>query len=264
MVTDPPSPPRPLIFISYSHLDPTWKNHFLGHLKVLEGQAQLEAWSDSRIEVGDDWEAKIQEAMARASIAVLLISHNFLTSEYIMTKEVPVLLERRQRDGLRLIPVIAEACAWDSVDWLKDIQVYPGGKKSLAELPKPRRERELATITKKVGGFVKLAGATPTATGYIPIHPRVNISRLPSTSPLLFGRDEVLEQLDRARDNPHCNILELVAFGGVGKTSLVNNWLLGMAEKDYHGATRVYADSFYSQGAKEGGQASADTFIAAA
>ncbi len=55
-----------------------------------------------------------------------------------------------------------------------------------------------------------------------------------------------------------------MAFGGVGKTSLVNKWLLGLAEKDYRGATRVYAESFYSQGAREGGQASADTFIAAA
>jgi hypothetical protein len=70
--------------------------------------------------------------------------------------------------------------------------------------------------------------------------------------------------LDRAWDNPHCHILELVAFGGVGKTSLVNKWLIGIAEKDFRGGTRVYAESFYSQGASEGGQASADTFIAAA
>ena len=225
MATDPAPPPRPLIFISYSHLDPVWKDRLLGHLKVLEAQAQIEAWSDSRIEVGDDWEAKIQEAMAHASIAILLISHNSLASDYILTKEMPFLLERRQRDGLRLIPVIVEACAWDTVDWLKDIQVYPGGKKSLAELPKPRRGRALANFTKKVAEFVKLAGPTPTSAGSIPINPRVNISRLPSTSPLLFGRDEVLEQLDRAWDNPHCHILELVAFGGVGKTSLVNKWL---------------------------------------
>jgi len=253
MTPDTEPQPRPLIFISYSHLDKVWKDRLLSHLKVLEGQARLEAWADSRIEVGDDWEAKIQAAMAQASIAVLLISRNSLTSDYILTKEVPVLLERRQRDGLRLIPVIAEACTWEEVDWLKDIQFYPSGKKSLAELPKPRRERELAAITKKVAEFIKLAGPTPTATGSIPIHPRVNISRLPSTSPLLFGRDEVLEQLDQAWDNPHCHILELVAFGGVGKTSLVNKWLQGLAEKDYRGATRVYAESFYSQGAKEGG-----------
>ena len=128
---------------------------------------------------------------------------------------------------------------------------------------KPRQEKELAAVTKKVENSSSVA--TPLSTGAGHIHyTQINISKLPSTSPLLFGRDEVLEQLDRAWDNPHCNILELVAFGGVGKTSLVNKWLLGLAEQDYRGATRVYAESFYSQGAREGGQASADTFIAAA
>ena len=120
----------------------------------------------------------------------------------------------------------------------------------------------MAAFTKKVAEFIKLARPRLAGTGYI--HTQINISKLPSTSPLLFGRDEVLEQLDQAWDNPHRNILELVAFGGVGKTSLVNNWLIGLAEQDYRGATRVYAESFYSQGASEGGQASADTFIAAA
>ena len=109
----------------------------------------------------------------------------------------------------------------------------------------------MATITKKVGKFIKLAGPAPTATGYIPINPN---QYFPATfhQSHLFGRDEVLGQLDRAWDNPHCHILELVAFGGVGKTSLVNKWLLGLAEQDYRGATRVYAESFYSQGAREG------------
>ncbi len=77
MTPDTAPPPRPLIFISYSHLDKVWKDRLLSHLKVLEGQARLEAWADSRIEVGDDWEAKIQIAMAQASIAVLLISRQF-------------------------------------------------------------------------------------------------------------------------------------------------------------------------------------------
>ena len=61
MTPDTKPQPRPLIFISYSHLDKVWKDRLLSHLKVLEGQARLEAWADSSIEVGDDWEAKIQD-----------------------------------------------------------------------------------------------------------------------------------------------------------------------------------------------------------
>jgi tetratricopeptide (TPR) repeat protein len=94
--------------------------------------------------------------------------------------------------------------------------------------------------------------------------PRVSLAKLPSTSPDLFGREKELAMLDAAWENPKINVLSLVAWGGVGKTALVNKWLLQMGEEDYRGAERVYGWSFYSQGAKEGGQASADQFIAAA
>ncbi len=70
--------------------------------------------------------------------------------------------------------------------------------------------------------------------------------------------------LDLAWDNPRTNITSFVAWGGVGKTALVNVWLNQMAQSQYHGAERVYGYSFYSQGAAEGKQASADLFIATA
>jgi tetratricopeptide (TPR) repeat protein len=93
---------------------------------------------------------------------------------------------------------------------------------------------------------------------------RVSLAKLPSTSPDLFGREEELALLDAAWENPQTHIVSLVAWGGVGKTALVNKHLLQMGKEDYRGAERVYGWSFYSQGAREGGQASADPFIAAA
>jgi hypothetical protein len=70
--------------------------------------------------------------------------------------------------------------------------------------------------------------------------------------------------LDTAWENHRTNVISLVAWGGVGKTALVNKWLLQMGEEDYRGAERVYGWSFHSQGAAEGKQVSADQFIAAA
>ncbi len=100
---------------------------------------------------------------------------------------------------------------------------------------------------------------------------RVSLAKLPSTDPTLFGRDDYLKQLDSAWQSPitnpqlpKVNILSLVAWGGVGKTALVNKWLLQMGRDNYRGAERVYGWSFYSQGAAEGRQVSADQFIAAA
>jgi tetratricopeptide (TPR) repeat protein len=110
-----------------------------------------------------------------------------------------------------------------------------GAKKKL-----PRRERKIET-------------------------PKVDVflAKLPSTDPTLFGREDRLKELDAAWKNPKINIVSLVAWGGVGKTALVNKWLSGLGES-YGGAERVYGWSFYSQGAAEGRQASADQFIAAA
>ncbi|KAA3660092.1 MAG: hypothetical protein DWQ10_07495 [Calditrichaeota bacterium] len=56
-------------------------------------------------------------------------------------------------------------------------------------------------------------------------------------------------------------MVSLVAWGGVGKTALVNSWLNGMARDNYRGAERVYGHSFYSQGAGEDKQVSADRFF---
>jgi tetratricopeptide (TPR) repeat protein len=93
---------------------------------------------------------------------------------------------------------------------------------------------------------------------------RVSLAKLPSTSPDLFGREKELALLDAAWENPKTNVLSLVAWGGVGKTALVNKWLLQMGKDNYRGAERVFGWSFYSQGAAEGKQVSADLFIATA
>ncbi len=92
---------------------------------------------------------------------------------------------------------------------------------------------------------------------------RVSIAKLPRTGKDLFGREEELELLTKAWHDPDVNVISLVAWGGVGKSALVNSWLAEIAKKGYFGAERVFAWTFYSQGASER-QVSADPFIAAA
>lgn len=90
---------------------------------------------------------------------------------------------------------------------------------------------------------------------------RISIARLPTTEAALFGRDAELQMLDDAWANPNTKIIAFVAWGGVGKTALVNHWLKQCMTRDnYRGAERVYGWSFYSQGTSERA-ASADLFI---
>ena len=92
--------------------------------------------------------------------------------------------------------------------------------------------------------------------------PELFTAKLPTTSGALFGREQELKILDEAWADPHTHILTLVAWGGVGKTALVNEWLNQIAGENYRGAERVYGWSFYSQGTREERQVSADEFLA--
>ncbi|MGA2091855.1 MAG: NACHT domain-containing protein [Sedimentisphaerales bacterium] len=91
---------------------------------------------------------------------------------------------------------------------------------------------------------------------------RVFLSKMPITGQDLFGRNKELVMLSRAWVSKKTKIISFVAWGGVGKTALVNEWLNIIGEKNWQGAQRVYGWSFYSQGTTEDRQASSDTFLA--
>jgi tetratricopeptide (TPR) repeat protein len=274
---------QPTVFISYSHKDEAWKERVVTHLGVLQREGLLDVWDDRRIETGTDWYPEIEAAMAAAGVAILLISANFLTSPFILDEEVPRLLERRGKEGLRIFPIIVKPCAWQQVKWLARMQARPKSGKPLSGGSDYEIDATLAAIAEEIASIVRRAEAA-TRPGLGPLGPdKISLAKLPSTSPDLFGREKELAALDAAWGSPHpgpgphpsplpqagegvrkVNGLSLVAWGGVGKTALVNKWLLGMGQDGYRGAERVFGWSFYSQGAAEGRQVSADLFIATA
>jgi tetratricopeptide (TPR) repeat protein len=276
---------QPTVFISYSHKDEEWKDRLVTHLGVLQHQGLLDVWDDRRIETGTDWYPEIQAAMAGAGVAILLISANFLTSQFILGEEVPRLLERRNKEGLRIFPIIVKPCAWQQVNWLARMQARPTDGRPLSAGSDYQIDADLAAIAEEIAALVRRAEPADKP-GYGALGPdKISLAKLPSTSPDLFGREKDLRELDAAWGSTHpdprphpnpppsgtgagesqkINVLSLVAWGGVGKTALVNKWLLGMGQDGYRGAERVFGWSFYSQGAAEGRQVSADLFIATA
>jgi hypothetical protein len=256
---------RSLIFISYSHKDETWKDRLVTHLNVLQYQDNLEIWDDRRIRAGEDWFHEIEVALNASSIALLLISASFLTSKFITEEEVPSLLQRRAQEGVRLIPVILEPCAWQKVPWLTRIQARPKDGRPFSGGTDHQINTDLTSITLEIDGILHNAGQPQAPASFIPLPPdKIHLSRLPITSPDLFGRESELDLLDAAWENPRIKIICLLSSGGVGKTALVNKWLRRMIHDRFRGAEVAFAESFYSQGTKEGGQVSADPFIAKA
>ena len=92
---------------------------------------------------------------------------------------------------------------------------------------------------------------------------KISVARLPVTGSDVFGREEDVTFLDRAWANKDVNVVTIVAWAGVGKSTLVNHWLRRMATKHYRSAELLFGWSFYRQGSS-GETSSADEFVDAA
>jgi predicted ATPase len=92
---------------------------------------------------------------------------------------------------------------------------------------------------------------------------KISVARLPVTGSDVFGREEDIAYLDDAWANQHVKVVTIVAWAGVGKSTLVNHWLRRMAAENYRSAELVFGWSFYRQGTS-GQSLSADEFFDAA
>ena len=74
---------HPIVFISYSHKDETWKDRLRPHLKVLEQLGQITIWDDRQIDPGGQWFEEIKGVMDRAAVSLCLISADYLASDFV-------------------------------------------------------------------------------------------------------------------------------------------------------------------------------------
>ncbi|MCK5148185.1 TIR domain-containing protein [bacterium] len=255
---------KPLVYISYSLKDEIWKDRLKPQLDALQMAEQIVVWDDRDIDGGDKWYPKFEEAMSQATVAVCLISENYLASEFCVKEEIPYLLNREQENNMLFIPILISPCAWKAFRWLKESQMLPRDGKSIIKDFKDDWSVAFAEVSdlilKKIND---LAYNLPAATIKWAVPEKIDIYRLPQTGSTLFGREKELTQLDDAWKSDVVNIISFIAWGGVGKSTLINKWLEYMEEDYYKDAEQVFAWSFYSQGTSEK-VSSADTFISEA
>ena len=110
------------IFISYSHKDEAWKDALQQQLRVLERHSQFSVWDDRQIAAGDVWLTEIKSAITQAKVVILLVSSDFLASEFVTQQEIPQFLKRREHEGLRIVPILIRPCAWRTAGWLVNLQ----------------------------------------------------------------------------------------------------------------------------------------------
>ncbi len=94
---------RNRVLICYSHQDQQWLPRLRKWLKPLEEDALLDYWDDSSIVSGGDWRQEISQALESAKLAILLVSQNFLTSDFIPLEELAPLLESAENEGVAIL-----------------------------------------------------------------------------------------------------------------------------------------------------------------
>jgi HEAT repeat protein/energy-coupling factor transporter ATP-binding protein EcfA2 len=112
------------LFFSYAHKDETLRDELAKHLSLLKRQNIITEWHDRNITAGTDWAQAIDDNLDSANIILLLISSDFLASDYCYDKEMTRALEHHNQGTARVIPIILRPCDWHSAPFGK-LQALP-------------------------------------------------------------------------------------------------------------------------------------------
>ncbi len=150
---------RSKVFISYSHADRRWLDQLQVFLKPVERTGLIERWDDTKLEAGQKWRDEIHKALESAKVAVLLVSANFLASDFIADQEIPPLLAAAERDGALILSVIVSPC--DLPPSLSQFQAVNDPKKTLVDMKKGERDRVWIKVVKSIESAISESPSDP-------------------------------------------------------------------------------------------------------
>jgi tetratricopeptide (TPR) repeat protein len=204
------------LFFSYSHVDEKMRDELAKHLRILERQGVIECWHDRCIEAGSNWESEIVEHLRTADIILLLISADFLASDYCWDIEMKNALERHENGAAKVIPVILRPCSWHTAPFGK-LQALPKDGKPVVDWPSlDHGFLEIVAGISKASPAILIEKAEykpyPDAAFYVPVH----------RTRLFVGRDGILQQIrdTLTRDPGSPATVALTGMPGTGKTQL--------------------------------------------
>tara|TARA_R110001599_G_scaffold130570_3_gene305841 strand:+ start:92 stop:1048 length:957 start_codon:yes stop_codon:yes gene_type:complete len=116
------------VVFSYSHTDEGLRNELEKHLSPLKRMGKIETWHDRRINPGDVFEEEISQNFAEADIVLLLVSNDFIASNYCYEIEMQNSLKRHEHGEAIVIPVILRPCAWHQLPFGKLLAATADGK----------------------------------------------------------------------------------------------------------------------------------------
>lgn len=138
---------RDKVFISYSHFDKEHLSDVQRHFKPF--LSQIDFWDDTKILPGQKWKEEIRNAINKCKVAILLVSTDFLGSEFISTDELPPLLKAAEENGAVILIVILKPCLFEEFDTLNQYQAMNPPNRPIIKMDYTEKEELFVNLVRQ-------------------------------------------------------------------------------------------------------------------
>jgi tetratricopeptide (TPR) repeat protein len=227
------------VFYAYAPEDLTWVQELEKHLSLLQRQGIISTWHPRLIAAGEDWQHVIDVHFEKASIILLLVSPDFLASDYCYSAEMKQALERERERGVYVIPILLRPVDWQHAPFAH-LRPLPSDATFVTEWK--NLDRAFADIAAGIRRTIENLSllATSLARTDFP-----NIWNVPFPRNLFFiGREDLLAQLHAQLHKGRTAALSqaISGLGGVGKTQLAVEYVYRYY-RDYQAILWAHAES---------------------
>ena len=181
------------IFYSYSHRDELLRIELEKHLYLLKRRNLIDGWHDRRISAGDEWKQQIDAHLRSAHIILLLISSDFLASDYCYDIEMKLALDRHANGEAVVVPIILRDVDWSGANF-SHLQALPRDAKPISSWPNV--DEAFADVARGIRDIVlrlQSPAPAPPATASLALAPITPTSpatvlppELPNVSPAVY------------------------------------------------------------------------------
>src|SRR5262245_9398471 len=144
------------------HEDDAWLKRLKVHLRPLTRQGLVDVWDDTRISPGLTWQEEIANALSRARVAVLLVSADFLASDFLVDTEIPALLHRAADGGVLILPVVVGPCLFQEHEELSRYQCVNSPDKPLSSMTSADSAAILVSLARSIDKYFRFRDSNTT------------------------------------------------------------------------------------------------------
>ncbi len=206
------------VFYSYAHKDEPLRNDLEKHLKLLQRQGFITQWHDRRIGAGTEWAHTIDSHLHSAAIILLLVSADFMASDYCYDIELDLALERHRAGEARVVPIILRPVDWQSSRF-GQLQALPSGGKPVTRWQD--HDEALCDIANELRTIIEELSISPPSSQQGTVVGEQGYWGMPYRRNLFFtNREETLRHLHQRLHTQTTTVqaYALSGMSGIGKT----------------------------------------------